>query len=89
MYAWAEDGGRAPHWIEAGRMVDRFGAQAVFGRQMGVAEMRRISLAERVADAHRAHAAAASTEDGSAGWAQKNADAAALLGWAMRAHTDE
>ncbi len=48
VFAWCKDGGQAPTEIEAARLIDRFGAQAVYGRSLGVREMRRIMLAERV-----------------------------------------
>lgn len=43
-----------PPDIEAGRLVDRFGAQAVYGRPMSMKEMRRIVNAEYLERLHRA-----------------------------------
>ena len=37
-----------PTEIKAGRLIDRFGAPAVYGRPLGYEEMRRILLAENV-----------------------------------------
>lgn len=48
VYAWCVGGGPVPAEIEARGLVDRFGTQAVYGRPMGVREMRRIMLAERI-----------------------------------------
>ena len=47
-YRYAEGGGVTPREIELGRMINRFGAQAVFGRAMGAAEIRRIEISERI-----------------------------------------
>ncbi len=48
VYAWCVGGGPAPAEIEAARLLDRFGVQAVYGRALSVREMRRIMLAERI-----------------------------------------
>ena len=37
-----------PNEIKAGRLIERFGAQAVYGRPLGYGEMRRIMLAEHI-----------------------------------------
>lgn len=43
-----------PKEIEAGRLIDRFGAQAVYGRTLGISEIRRIVAAENVLNSFRA-----------------------------------
>lgn len=48
--AWARGELRElPEDIEAGRLIERFGVQAVYGRPLGYGEMRRISIAESIA----------------------------------------
>ncbi len=47
-----------PAAIEAGWLIDRFGAQAVYGRTMSVKEMRHILTAEKINRRHRAELAA-------------------------------
>ena len=48
--AWARgELSELPEDIEAGRLIERFGVQAVYGRPLGYGEMRRISIAESIA----------------------------------------
>ncbi len=47
-YRYAEGGGVIPREIELGRMVNRFGAQAIFGRAIGAREIHRITMAETI-----------------------------------------
>ena len=48
--AWARgELSELPEDIEAGRLIERFGVQAVYGRLLGYGEMRRISIAESIA----------------------------------------
>jgi hypothetical protein len=47
-------GGEIPGDLELLRMVDRFGAQAVFGRILKRSEMRRMVLVERIVTAYQA-----------------------------------
>lgn len=74
-YRYAEDGGETPREIEAGRLIDRFGAQAVYGRTLGVKEMRRITVAENVA---RAYEIRQSSSDW-VKWSKDNPELAKLL----------
>lgn len=69
-----------PREIEAGRMVNRYGAQAVYGRPLGVREMRRISLAERIEGACRHW-----LEPNAAEWFAKHPDDLRLFNWAVKA----
>lgn len=75
-----------PAGIEAGRLIDRFGAQAVYGRVLTVREMRAILTEESVERAYRGEQAAERTEEGPPGWARKNPALAALLARALKAH---
>jgi len=43
-----------PMELEAANMVDKFGAQAVYGRILGVSEMRRMNLAQKIHQAYYA-----------------------------------
>jgi len=52
--AWARgELSELPEDIEAGRLIERFGVQAVYGRPLGYGEMRRISIAEGIVQAYR------------------------------------
>ena len=83
-YAYA-DGGQMPAEIRLLREVDRFGAQAVFGRTLGAKEIRRMMIAENIVNAYRARAAS----ENWAAWETDNPQVAALLNAAMKAAIDE
>jgi len=52
--AWARgELSELPEDIEAGRLIERFGVQAVYGRPLGYGEMRRINLSESIVQAYR------------------------------------
>lgn len=74
-----------PLEIEAGRLIGRFGAPAVYGRPMGLVEMRAIALAENAERAYRGYRAAVDSEAGSVSWAEKNPEQAALVARAVLA----
>ena len=72
-----------PTEIKAGRLIDRFGAQAVYGRPLGYGEMYRIVLAENVEFVCR------KWQDKSAGkYFQENPAGLKLFTWAKKAFTD-
>lgn len=62
------------------RMVGKYGAPAVLGRALGVAELRRITAAENVVAAYESRQRSLNW----ATWAKENHDAARLLSWAER-----
>lgn len=84
-YAYA-DGGRLSPEIEALKMIDRFGAQAVYGRPLGIGEMRRLLTAERIV---KIYVDRAEFETGYANWGIANPDAARILERAYIAARDE
>jgi hypothetical protein len=73
-YRYAEDGGVIPREIEAGILIDRFGAQAVYGRTLGVKEIRRIAAAENVVNSYRSRQASTDWY----AWAKDHPDMARL-----------
>lgn len=81
-----------PREYEIGRLIDRFGAGAVYGRLLGVGEMRRIMRVEAIIDAYRSRATW--RDEGGvlsmADWAQKHAASSRMLNEAMKAaHADD
>lgn len=86
----AEQDGPALPELEALRMIDRFGAQAVFGRILSVREMRMMSLAERIVRAYHDRDAYRDADKNKnwAEWAAKNPTEFRLLNVAMRAAND-
>ena len=80
-YRYAEERGPKPPEIEAGELVNRFGAQVVYGRTMTRGEMRAILLAETVVRAYRERAEAGEV----ATWAIDHPELQTLLVRAMRA----
>ncbi len=48
VYQYCAKKGRLPIELETAWKVDEYGADAVFGRRLGVGEMRRMSAAKRV-----------------------------------------
>jgi len=83
-YACA-DGGQMPAELRLLREIDRFGAQAVFGRPLGAGEMRRMMIAETIVNLYHARAAA----ENWAAWETANPGLAALLNAALKAAIDE
>lgn len=64
--------------------VDRFGAQAVFGRVIGAGEIRRMNTAEAIVRAYRDRERAENWAE----WARDNREQAALLARAAKAADD-
>lgn len=83
-YAYA-DGGPMPTEIRLLRAVDRFGAQAVFGRTLGATEIRQMMVAENIINCFRARA----TSENWVAWEKENPEKVALLNAAMKAAIDE
>ena len=84
-YACADGGHPAPPELRLLREIDRFGAQAVFGRPLGAKEMRQMMVAEGIVHAYHARAAA----ENWAAWETANPELAALLNAALKAAIDE
>ena len=80
-YLYADGDGPEPRELDAMRAIRAFGAEAVWGRPLGVGEIRRMVVAENIVQAYRARAA---HSDGWAAWASANPDANRLLNLAMR-----
>ena len=78
-YAYAEGDGPEPDELIAGRLVDRFGAAAVYGRPLGYGELKRMLTAENIVNAYRARDASANW----AQWATENPELNRLLNEAM------
>lgn len=70
-----------PREIEAGRLISRFGAQSVYGRTLGLRELRRIRLAERVEQVCRRWLAPKAGE-----WFAAHPDDQELFQWALKAY---
>lgn len=83
-YAYA-DGGQMPPEIRLLHAVDRFGAQAVFGRTLGAGEIRRMMVAENIVNCFRARTASSNW----AAWETENKAEAKLLQVALKAAIDE
>ena len=86
-FRYAEGDGPAPAELEGAQLVDRFGAAAVFGKDLlSVRDMRRMSTVENIVNAYRARA----QSENWAEWAQANPALSRLLNAAIRAaHGDE
>jgi hypothetical protein len=72
-----------PDEIKAGRLIDRFGAQAVYGRPLSYGEMHRILLAENVE-----HVCRKWLDKGAGKYFTENPATQSLLTWAKKAYTD-
>lgn len=86
VYQYCAKRGRLPVELETAWRVDEYGAAAVYGRVLGVGEMRRMSVARRVYNAYQSRDAYRN-KDGNkdfAEWAGKYPDAAELLNDAVR-----
>ena len=79
-YLYAEGDGPEPRELDALRAIRMFGAEAVWGRSLGVGEMKRMMVAESVV---RAHVGRATHKEGWAAWAAANPGPNALLNAAM------
>lgn len=64
-----------PREIELGKVVDRFGAQAIFGRSIGAKEIKRIAMSETIVRLFRERAKA----ENWAAWVVNNQAEAELL----------
>ena len=80
-YAYADGDGPEPRELDALRAIRAFGAEAVWGRPIGVGEIKRMVLADNIVQAYRGRLAHA---DGWAAWASENPEANSLLNLAMR-----
>ena len=74
-----------PTEIEMLRACERFGAWAVFGRPLGVGEVRNMTAAQYIVDAYRAREASKDW----AGWASSNPQANRLLDAAAAYHEQD
>ena len=81
--AWVDGTGAKPSEFETASLIDRFGAEAVYGRPMRWPEIHRILVAENVEAAYRAYIAALNSDDGASGWAENNPEQAQVAAWAM------
>lgn len=82
-YAFAEapeDHNPPPEYILL-QQVDRFGAQAIYGRALGYGELRRMTTAETIIKSYNERKAASSWAE----WAEANKGRAELLQIAMLA----
>ena len=68
-----------PDEIEAGRLINRYGATAVYGRPLGISEMRRINLAENVERVSRRWQA-----KGAGAWFAEHPEDQRLLQWVVK-----
>ena len=84
-YACADGGHPAPPELRLLHEIDRFGAQAVFGRPLAAREMRQMMVAEGIVHAYRARAAA----ENWAAWEMANPELAVLFNAALKAAIDE
>ena len=82
-YAYA-DGGPISREVLLLAYIDRFGVDAVMGRQLGAGEMRRMTVAENIVKAYRSRAKA----DNWAEWANLYPDLNRILEDAMLAVED-
>lgn len=90
VYQYCAKKGRLPVELEMAWRVEEYGAAAVFGRVLGVGEMRRMSAAKRVYAAYHARDNYRD-KDGNksyAEWAGKYPDDAEMLNQAVRMVTN-
>lgn len=80
-----------PREYEIGRLIDRFGAQSVYGRLLGVGEMRRIMRVEAIVSAYqsRENWRDEGGKTNLADWSRKHAGLSRLLNEAMKAASDD
>jgi len=74
-----------PREIELGRLIDRFGAQAVMGRALGAKEIKRIMAAEYIVKAYESMTKA----ENYAAWVSEHPREAGALGEAAGMVRDE
>jgi hypothetical protein len=74
-YAYADGGGQMPDELILSRTVDKYGAQAVFGRTLSFQEIRSMSLSENVYSAYQERA----RSENWAQWAEANPGKARLI----------
>lgn len=80
-YLFADGDGPEPRELDALRAIRVFGAEAVWGRPLGVGEIKRMTVAESIV---RAHVGRATHKAGWAAWAAANPGQNALLNAAMK-----
>lgn len=83
-YEFAQSGGAIPRELILARYIDRFGAQAVFGRPIGAGEAHRIMIAEAVVRAYKNPQRA----ENAPAFAREHPEEAALLLRAAEAASD-
>jgi len=74
-YAYAEEGDQMPDELILARTVDKYGAQAVFGRILSFHEIRMMTLSDNVVTAYMERA----RSENWAQWAEANPGRARLL----------
>jgi hypothetical protein len=76
-----------PREIESAALIDRFGVQSVYGRLLGVGEMRRMMHVEAIVTAYQSRERYRDQNGGVnfAEWAAQNKAAARLLNEALKA----
>jgi len=74
-YAYAEEGGQMPDELILARTVDKYGAQAVFGRILSFHEIQMMTLSDNVVTAYMERA----RSENWAQWAEANPGRARLL----------
>lgn len=84
-YAYASKHGPMPLELEAAYQIDRYGANSVYGRVLGVGEMRRMNIARSIIHAYKSREGYRNSDGARdwADWAAKNPDEASLLNQAM------
>ena len=70
-----------PREVEVARSVQRYGAQAILGRELGVREVRRFALAENVERVCRKW-----QDRSAASWFQEHPADMELFNWALKAY---
>ena len=83
-YAYAEGDAPIPDELVLARNVEHYGAQAVFGRTLSFHEIRMMTMASNVVNAHQARR----KSENWAEWAEKNHGLAELLGIAGRLYEE-
>ena len=82
-YAFA-DGGQMPNELRLLDQIDRFGVQAILGRQLGAKEITHMRAAENIVKYYRLRSQAKSW----ATWAKENPEGAAILNYCMELLND-
>ena len=83
-YAFAEGDAPIPDEVVLARSIERYGAQAVYGRTLSFHEIRMMTMAENIVNAHQARKRSESWAE----WAEKNPGLAELLGVAGKLYED-